>query len=106
MHRHHNTIYRQLVRIIGTPIFFHNGECAIYWHHGLLEPSTAALLARKLQKKYPQILQDVLSLYLSSHIDRLYRLRTAAVNVSILHAKLMLEAFQQYNKFMKDLDVF
>ena len=40
--------YRQPVRIIGTPIFFHNGECAIYRHLGLLEPFTAALLARKL----------------------------------------------------------
>ena len=36
------------VSIIGMPILFHNGECAIYRHLGLLEPFTAALLAIKL----------------------------------------------------------
>ena len=74
MPRRHNTIYRQQVCIIGTAHLYHNGECAIYRHLSLLEPFTAALLATKLKKKYPQIPQDVLSLYLSSHINHLLRL--------------------------------
>ena len=74
MRRHHNTIYCQPVCIIGMPILFHYGECAIYRHLVHLEPFTAALLAIKY---FPYTLGCLLTISLFS-----YRLLASSLNGS------------------------